>query len=113
MSRPIVYLAAPYSHADMAVIEARVAATNRAAGELIATGLIVFSPISMTHAIAMVMGNHADEMWYGFDEPFMEVCERCVVLTLDGWSESRGVTAEIEWFRSHGRDVSFLQTAGR
>lgn len=111
MTRPIIYLAAPYSHPDLAVVEARFAAINRAAAALISDGHVVFSPISMTHPIAMVLGNHLSEAWYGFDHPFMDASAECVVLMLDGWKQSRGVTAEIAYFTAQEKPVRYIEPA--
>ena len=108
MTKPIIYLAAPYSHDDIAVVEARFDAINRAAASLIEDGHTVFSPISMTHPIAMVAGNHLDTAWYGYDEPFMEVCAEIWVLMLPGWMRSRGVAQEIAFFEERDRPVVYL-----
>ncbi len=106
---PIIYLAAPYSHPDLTVVGQRFLAINVAAAKLIADGHIVFSPISMTHPIAMVMGNHLAPAWSGFDEPFMDACAECVVLMLDGWRESLGVAREIAYFTAAGKPVRYME----
>lgn len=110
---PILYLATPYSHPDFAVVEARFDAVNRAAAKLVSEGHVVFSPISMAHPIAVVMGNHLSEAWYGFDHPFMDACAECVVLMLDGWRESRGVTSEVAYFTAQGKPVRYIEPEAR
>ena len=107
----MIYLACPYSDPDPAVVEARFQAANRAAAKLIAEGHVVFSPISMSHPIAEVMGNHLSEAWYGFDEPFMANCEAMVIVTVDGWDRSRGVAAERAYFEARGRPVTLMEPA--
>ena len=106
--RPIIYLAAPYSHPDLAVCEARYKAATCAAAAFIGAGHVVFSPLTMTHPIAMILGNHLSEVWYAFDEPFMAQCAEIVVLKIDGWRESKGVAAEVEYFEVRGRQVSYI-----
>lgn len=109
MSRPIVYLATPYSHPDLAVVEARVDAVNRAAAKLVAEGHVVFSPITMTHPLGVLLGNHLSPVWYEFDHPFMDASAECVVLTLDGWRESLGVAREIAYFAAQGKPVRYME----
>ena len=46
MSKLFVYLAAPYSHEDPKVMEARFHAINKQAARLMSEGYIVHSPIS-------------------------------------------------------------------
>jgi nucleoside 2-deoxyribosyltransferase len=106
--RRMIYLACPYSHPDIATVKARFEAANCAAARLIGAGEIVFSPISMTHPIAMVMGNHLSADWYAFDEAFMERCDGMAVLLLDGWEESLGVAREIAWFEARGLPIRYI-----
>ncbi len=41
-------------------------------------------------------------------ERHLEVCDKVVVLMIDGWKESVGVQAEIAIARELGKPVSFL-----
>ncbi|WP_321820729.1 MULTISPECIES: DUF1937 family protein [unclassified Burkholderia] len=50
------YLASPYSHPDKSVMEARRVAVCRKAGELIAAGIAVISPIAHNIAAAHQFG---------------------------------------------------------
>jgi len=92
----LVYLAAPYTHDDPKVREARFQAVNRTAASLMAHGVRVFSPISHSHPIAQC-GNLPDQwaFWREQDLPILELCGRLVVLMLDGWTQSTGVQAEM------------------
>lgn len=92
----IVYLAAPYSHPDICIRERRFAFANRAAAELVRQGSHVFSPISHSHPLALqgLPGDWA--FWEPFDRRMLQACDELVVLTLDGWRESKGVQAEID-----------------
>jgi len=57
----------------------------------------VFSPIACTHPIAMACGLPTGwEYWREFDEKMISVCDELHVVMIPGWSDSRGVTAEIE-----------------
>lgn len=96
MNKFLTYLAVPYSHKDPQIREYRFKEANRAAGKLINDGHYVFSPISHTHPIAMISELPKGwEYWKTFDEIYLNSSHTLIVLTLDGWKESIGVTAEI------------------
>lgn len=104
----LVYLAAPYSHPDPAVREARFQAANRAAGAMMAEGLHVFSPISHTHPIALCCDLPLGwDYWEAFDRAILSRCSSVVVLRLDGWKESTGVRHEMAIAAELDLPVSF------
>ena len=104
-----IYLACPYSHPDPAVREARFESANRAAARLMMQGHTVFSPISMTHPIAESASLPGDwGFWAAQDLPFIEWCDRMMVLQLDGWKESAGVADETAIARVMGRIVEYI-----
>jgi hypothetical protein len=112
MIRPLTYLACPYSHPDRAVRVARFDAANRAAGKLMREGHHVFSPISHTHPIAEVADLPLGwEFWEGFDRAYLAHSWRVVVLMLDGWRESKGVTAEICIANEQGLPIEYIEAA--
>lgn len=96
IDHPLVYLACPYSHPDRDVRLARFEAANKAASVLMRQGMKVFSPISHTHSIAeageLPLGW---EFWNDYDRAFIERSCKVIVLRIDGWQQSAGVTAEI------------------
>jgi hypothetical protein len=104
----LVYLAAPYSHPDPDIREARFQAVNRHAAAMMAAGVFVFSPISHTHPIAEAGALPLGwDFWEAYDRAMISRCSRVAVLTLDGWRESVGVTAEIRIAGELGLDVEF------
>jgi hypothetical protein len=103
----ILYLACPYTHPDPAVRRERADKVNRFAAGLIRDGHVVFSPISHSHAITET-GLPADwAFWKVQSLALLEVCERVLVLCLDGWDASAGVLAEIEAAERMGKTVGF------
>jgi hypothetical protein len=108
----IVYLACPYTHPDAAVRTARLNAATEAAAKLIEQGRVVFSPITMTHPIDVVLAGHestlGSDFWVGFDEAFTEMCGEMIILRLEGWSESKGIARERAFFAARGRPISFV-----
>jgi hypothetical protein len=112
-TRPILYLAAPYSHSDEEVRLLRYHTITAAAARLISDGFVVFSPITMTHPIDQILADQGSTLgsdyWVDFDESFMHFCSEIVVLKLDGWQDSRGVQREIAFFKAHGRPIRYLE----
>lgn len=108
----IVYLACPYSNPNADVRLARFNAATHVAAKLIERGLIVFSPITMTHPIDLILAAEGDtlgsEYWVEFDISFMQACSEIRILTLPGWRESQGVRREIAFFEEHGVAPQFL-----
>jgi len=95
----MIYLASPYTHADPAVQQKRFEDAARAAATILREGRLVFSPIVHGHPI--------------------ERCDKLVVLKLPGWSESRGIKAEVDIAARHHKPVElwdwpqpFLHIAG-
>jgi len=109
----IIYLACPYSHVEMSIRIARFEESARAAAYLIHQGMFVYSPITMTHPIDLVMADEGDTMgtdyWVDFDEAFMDVCAEMIILTLPGWQQSRGIAREIAYFEAAGKPIRFLE----
>lgn len=107
--RALTYLACPYSHPDRAVRVARFNAVNVVAGQLMRQGHLVFSPISHTHPIAEAGGLPLGwDFWAAFDRAYLEASRGLIVLRLDGWRESVGVTAEIALAAELGIPVSYI-----
>lgn len=94
---PIYYLASPYTHADPERRLRRYRAACRAAAYFIERGLIVYSPIAHGHAVACDGRPLATdfEFWQKHCLAMLGRCDGMLVLTLEGWKESRGVQAEI------------------
>lgn len=110
MNKRLVYLASPYSHEDPAVRVARFEAVNRCAAILMREGVLVFSPISHSHSIAMC-GLRVDyEFWKRWNRAMIENCRAVLVCMLDGWDRSEGVSAEVAIARELGIPVGFLHT---
>lgn len=88
----IIYLACPYSHESMDVRIRRFEASAHAAAELIRRGMFVYSPITMTHPIDLVLaeegGTMGSDYWCDFDEAFMHACSEMIILTVAGWEAS-------------------------
>ena len=108
-----VYLAAPYTHGDRSIENARARAINSHAARLMGGGHIVFSPISHSHQIAMENDLPTTfEFWQVQNHAFIDWADMVVVLALDGWKESRGITDEIEYAESMAKVVEIEYPVG-
>ena len=106
----MIYLACPYSHKDASLREYRFRKANQIAALFMRGGDIIYSPISHTHPIAIEGELPLDwSYWQSVDEFYIGLCERVVVLELDGWQESKGVRAEIAMAEALGKPVSYMR----
>lgn len=105
----MIYLAAPYSHPDVAVMEARYHQINRNVLALMADGRLVYSPITHNHVLAQAADfPRGWQFWAKHDLEMLRKCEILNVLKMDGWQESVGVQAEIEFAREMKIPVFWL-----
>jgi hypothetical protein len=114
--KSLIYLASPYSSPDPSVIEDRLEQVQKATAKLINEGHLVFSPIVHSHPIAHLVNfapiHHGDgelSGWMKYDFAMIDKCDELWVLTLKGWTKSRGVMAEIEYADLAGIPISFVR----
>lgn len=106
-----VYLATPYSDEDPQVEAVRFFEVTRVAALLIKSNVIVFSPISHCHPMAIMHNLPKDwNFWYSFDKSFIKWADEVHVLMQEGWEESRGVQAEIEIAHELRKLVRYLES---
>lgn len=98
----IIYLAAPYTHEQLIVMEDRYVVMNKITARLITEqdAVIPHSPISYTHRIS----HHCDPAfdWYAWDKQYLARCDGMIVVKLDGWEESDGVKIETDFCMENG-----------
>jgi hypothetical protein len=108
----IIYLACPYTDKDPTVRLRRFELATAAAATLVRRGLVVFSPITMTHPMDVALSSDStlgSNFWVEFDEAFMDKCSEMIVLQIEGWEQSSGIKREIECFKNAGKPISFMQ----
>jgi hypothetical protein len=95
----LIYLATPYSHPDETVMESRFIMACRIAASMIDNGHFVFSPIVHSHPIAQTGEMKTSwAAWQRFDIEMLKRCEWLIVVPMEGWKESKGIRAEVEWW---------------
>lgn len=117
-NRPLTYLASPYSNKGPAekktqVENERFNAAVRAACYLMNKDRWnVFSPIVHSHPLAR-LGLPGDwAFWKRIDTDFIGVSARLVVLCIEGWDKSTGVTEELAIAREQTIPVYYLVPNG-
>jgi len=105
----IIYLALPYMHENKFIMEFRAMVSDVIAADLMNKGHIVYAPISSCHHIAVKYGLPRDwEFWAKMDEEFIKACGKVSVITLRGWKESVGVTAELKIAKKHNIPIDYI-----
>jgi len=99
----IEYLGTPFTHINREVVELRYNLITRAAGALILQQRIILSPITHCHPIAKLLTFPIDyKYWRHINRAYIRASKKFLILTLPGWLESKGLTAEREYASSLG-----------
>jgi hypothetical protein len=111
-TRPVIYLASPYSHEDEDIRARRHRHVCVAAAQLISQGAVVFSPVAHSHPIALYGNAPGDwETWKHQCLALLDRCDLMLVLMLDGWRESKGIQAEASHCLQSFKTVIYSDTA--
>lgn len=114
------YLASPYSYMSKkygfidtligyVVRSYRFRKVSDAAVHLIKHGYTCLEPIATCHYKSLRYDLPTGyTFWQKRDRWFIRKCDGIIVLTLPGWQESAGVTDEINYSRSRGIDVIYM-----
>lgn len=93
-----VYLAQPYTNPDPDVIAYRVEQGFKATAKLMNEGHLVFAPIVHTHELGKFVDpelSKQHDFWMRQDIAILRHASELVILTLEGWEQSKGVAQEI------------------
>lgn len=105
----MIYLAAPYTHADPLVCDIRAKEVTYAAAILTEMGMQVYSPITHGHAIAKTRPVPIEfEYWQIQCEVQLAACDRLAVLMLPGWDTSTGVRHEIRAAMRDEKRIAYI-----
>ena len=105
----MIYLATPFQHPLAAVRHTRFYEACELAAKLMERGEVVFSPIAHSYHINTFLdtpGGH--EFWMRQDLSVLEHCSKLLVAKMDGWEQSRGIAAEIQFAKENNIPVKYL-----
>lgn len=103
----LIYLASPYSSINPAVREMRYERARVVTASLLKRGIPVFSPIVYGRAMEKIIGTDYIS-WKTFNDCMLDSCASMLVLTIDGWENSRGVAYEIDRAKGLKLPISYL-----
>lgn len=96
----MIYVASPYSHPSEAVRERRFRSTCAFCAEHAREGLFIYSPIVHWHYIALNWDLPTDwGFWRRQCFEMLEKADELWILCLPGWFDSKGVTAETNYWQ--------------
>ena len=110
----MVYLAAPYTHDDREIVEARVSETAYIAGEILAlTKKPIFAPTVMGHAIEKVIAEKGHtisyDAWVEIGLAALKKCDLMLIALISGWEESAGVEREVSYAITWGIPIKCVE----
>ena len=112
-TKPIVYLAAPYSldgTSNNKDRQTRFEQITRAANQLFKFGMNVYSPITHHHCIQQFGSvKMTTREWMELDLEFLKHSVMLYVLKLDNWNFSLGLLSEIEFSKSANKPICYLE----
>lgn len=91
----MIYLAAPYTHSDPAVMQQRVETANQCLLALTDEGHTTFSPLSYFPMLSPALPEKSYDFWLEKCLDFVAVSHALVVIPIPGWRESKGVSVEV------------------
>ena len=109
MSKPLIYLASPYTDPDHTVMEDRFHKVCEKAGELMRQGHMIFSPIAHTHPIAVRCElPRPFEFWEDYDRIILARCNALWIYQLPGWAQSKGVAREVVLAMEYNLSIEYI-----
>ncbi len=100
-----IYLASPYINpsdpGDYRTREDRYRAVAQATAHLLSRGYFIFSPICHCHHISKEYGlAKTFDFWKKIDFCMISRSKELWILTLDGWTVSKGIKAEVDFAKA-------------
>jgi hypothetical protein len=90
------YLASPYTHPHLRVMRERYSQALPALNWLLSKRIWTFSPIVHCHSLAERFGLPRDmDFWASYNRAMLVPASTLIVLTIDGWTLSRGIDSEL------------------
>ena len=118
----LIYLASPYTvHGDHSeemhkeLREKRFRRVCRKAAELMQYGHQVFCPIAHSHPIEVhgMEEREGHDFWLKQDFAVLRHADAMYIYCIEGWKQSRGIKAEIEFADAHQIPITLLHPSGK
>lgn len=110
MEKKLIYIGSPYSHPDPEVVEENYKKVSRLAAKLCSKGHVAFSPITYGHTLLGFHEMPGDwEFWKSFCLSFLEKSDELLVYKMEGWENSKGLAAEIEYAMEKNIVIKWLE----
>lgn len=105
-----IYLASPYSAPTPGERHARFVKACKKAANLMESGHVVFCPIAHSHSIEVEGMDeiHDGPFWLRQDFAILQCVDCVFVYTMDGWKDSNGIRAEVEFALQNNIPVFFI-----
>ena len=101
-----IYLATPYTHERLAVMDMRAIIASFLAAYFTEAGFCVYSPILVGHTMLKYIElPHNYEFWETRDKQFIQWCNEFWMVKLDDWGESTGMARELTYARILGKTL--------
>jgi len=108
MKPTLYYMASPFTHKDEKIQEERYNLATKASVGLLKHGIYVFAPIAYNGSWTRFELPPDWSFWEPFDKCFVDRCDALLILKIDGWKESVGINAEIEYAKEQGKSIHYV-----
>lgn len=106
----MIFISSPYTSINHVKTEINYREAASYAAHLTSLGHIAISPIAYGHNLAAFRSMPLNwEFWKEFCISFLSKCSSIHVLMLDGWQESKGVSAEIEYAEENNIPIKYIK----
>ena len=105
----LTYLACPFRHNDINIQKKRCAAAHYVAAKLSLQGHYIFSPLTHNEILVDLVRNLPGEHWLQFDLVILSICQRLLILKLEGWESSKGIQIEIAFAKENGISIEEME----
>lgn len=112
--KPVIYVAAPFSHPKKHIRDFRFNEATKYAAALMQNGHVVFSPLSHSVPISEYLDNPNDSDFYINQDLFwLAQCDELHVLMLRGYEKSSGIKREIEEAEKWDISIRYVMPRGK
>lgn len=106
----MIYIAAPYSDDDKAVVEYRVKKVCEYSAKLLTEGISCISPITTGTGILTQVKLPTDfAFWSKLSYDLLDVCTELHILMLPGWEKSIGVDGEVHHAAARQMKITYIK----